>query len=261
MTLYLHARDARSPEPILGDQFAGPVLDRIDHDFERLDKLVGNKPLIISRAKAIDEITRTFLLDHPDAVVLHLGCGLDSRVQRIDPDPTVAWFDLDQEPVIDLRRRLVGDRAGVTMLAASVTESGWWSKVPDGRPTIILGEGLLMYLPRAGVKALIDAALSRSSLPRQVLVFDTVAPWVRRVSQWQVNFRETGNRFLSTSGDLDTAIAGHDHVTLVDERSMVTLARRASTGSLAAIIGAIDTIPAGHRAMVRRTYSHQRSTD
>ncbi|MDT5224247.1 MAG: hypothetical protein QOG19_1654 [Mycobacterium sp.] len=64
---------------------------------------------------------------------------------------------------------------------------------------------------------------------------------------------------ISTSGDLDTAIAGHDHVTLVDERSMVTLARRASTGSLAAIIGAIDTIPAGHRAMVLRNYSHQPS--
>jgi O-methyltransferase involved in polyketide biosynthesis len=42
----------------------------------------------------------------PDAVVLHLACGLDSRVLRIDPGPTVAWFDLDQEPVIDLRRRL-----------------------------------------------------------------------------------------------------------------------------------------------------------
>jgi hypothetical protein len=30
---------------------------------------------------------------NPVATVLHLGCGLDSRVFRIDPPPTVRWFD------------------------------------------------------------------------------------------------------------------------------------------------------------------------
>jgi O-methyltransferase len=40
----------------------------------------------------------------------------------------------------------------------------------------------------------------------------------------------------------------------VDERSMVTLALRASSGILAAIIGVVDAIGPGHRAMVLRTY-------
>jgi O-methyltransferase len=147
MTLYLHARDARTSNPILGDSCAGPLLERIDYDFAQLNKLKGNQPLIVGRAKAVDDSVRGFLAAHPNAVVLHLGCGLDSRVQRIDPETTVAWFDLDQEPVIDLRRRLFPDRGGVTTVAASATDPQWWADVPSGRPTLVVGEGLLMYSP------------------------------------------------------------------------------------------------------------------
>ncbi|RVO72342.1 CYTH domain-containing protein [Sinorhizobium meliloti] len=32
---------------------------------------------------------------YPEATVLNLGCGLDSRIFRIDPGPGVRWFELD----------------------------------------------------------------------------------------------------------------------------------------------------------------------
>ena len=44
------------------------------------------------------------LADHPDATVLHVGCGMDSRVFRVDPPATVQWFDVDYPDVIELRR-------------------------------------------------------------------------------------------------------------------------------------------------------------
>ncbi|MEZ0365002.1 class I SAM-dependent methyltransferase [Mycobacterium sp. pUA109] len=260
MTLYLHARDAGSAHPILGDPYAARVLERIDYDFGRFDKLAGNLPVIISRAKAIDDITRSFLADHAEAVVLHLGCGLDSRVQRINPDPSTAWFDIDQEPVINLRRKLVEDRIGVTTVAASVTQPYWWSAVPADRPTLILGEGLLMYLAPNDIRTLLDAALTRSRVAVQTLVFDTVAPWVRRVSAWQPNFREASAKFLSTTNDLDAAIDRQDGVTLLAEQSMVSLAREAARGPLATFISAMDALSFGHRAMVLRTYLHRPET-
>ena len=85
MTLYLHAQDNASAAPILGDRFAQGVLDRIGYDFDRLKRLRGNQPVIVSRAKLIDDRVRSLLDRSSDAVVLHLGCGLDSRVQRLDP--------------------------------------------------------------------------------------------------------------------------------------------------------------------------------
>ena len=260
MTLYLHALDARSPYPILGDPYAGPLPERIDYDFSRLDKLAGNLPVIVSRAKAIDDVVKSFLVAHPDAVVLHLGCGLDSRVLRIDPGPGVRWFELDQQPVMELRRRLVPERDGVSLLAASVTDPGWWSAVPAGRPTLVVGEGLLMYLSPNGLRMLIDAALTHRAVGTQMLVFDTVAPWVRRISQWQNNFRDAGTKFTSTTNDLDLVIGRHKGVALVDEQSLVSLARNATGGALGAVIGAVDAFGPGRRAMVLRTYAAPTST-
>lgn len=258
MTLYMHALDARSPHPILADGYAGPVLERIDYDFGRLKKIAGNLPLILSRAKAIDAIVQSFLSEHPDAVVVHLGCGLDSRVQRVDPGPAVTWFDLDQAPVIDVRRRLIPARQNVTMVAASVSDSQWWSTLPAQRPTLVAGEGLLMYLSPQAIKIVIDNALGRSAIATQTFVFDTVAPWVRQISGLQPNFRSAQTRFESTTADLATAMRHHDDVVLVDEQSVVALARRSTSGTLAGIIGAVDYFKAGHRAMVLQTYRQQR---
>jgi len=41
--------------------------------------------IIATRAATFDLLTRRYLADHPDATVLHLGCGMDSRVFRVDP--------------------------------------------------------------------------------------------------------------------------------------------------------------------------------
>lgn len=254
MTLYLHAQDNASAAPILGDRFAQGVLDRIDYDFDRLKLLRGNQPVIVSRAELIDERVRSLLERTSDAVVLHLGCGLDSRVQRLDPGPGVTWLDVDQQPVIDLRRRFYPDRDGVTTIAASVTDSAWWSDVPVGRPLIVVGEGLLMYLASDGVRTVIDNVM-RQPAPARTLIFDTVAPWVRRIARWQPNMRRASTEFHSSTRDLDTAVQRHPDLTLDDDTSLVDAARDASTGPLSAFIALVDAIPAGHRAMTLQTYT------
>ncbi|XVQ85661.1 class I SAM-dependent methyltransferase [Microbispora siamensis] len=68
---------------------------------------------------------RSFLADHPDAVVLHLGCGLDARVYRIDPPATVDWYDLDYPPVIELRQQFLPPREHYTLIGSSVTDLTW----------------------------------------------------------------------------------------------------------------------------------------
>lgn len=52
------------------------------------------------RALYFDPCTRAFLAANPEATVLHLGCGLDTRVYRINPGPKVRWFDVDFPSVI-----------------------------------------------------------------------------------------------------------------------------------------------------------------
>ncbi len=58
--------------------------------------------------------------------MLNLGCGLDSRIYRVDPPAELPWFDLDYPEVMDLRDRLYPPRAGAyRALRHSVDDDGW----------------------------------------------------------------------------------------------------------------------------------------
>src|SRR5208337_5039958 len=79
-TLYGRALDSQSKNPILNDTAAGGIVDRIDFDFRKLKVQKDDILNIVIRAKQLDLWTKAFLANHSEATVLHLGCGLDSRV-------------------------------------------------------------------------------------------------------------------------------------------------------------------------------------
>src|SRR5919202_5446559 len=84
-TLYGKALDAAVEHPILGDRFAADAIARIDYDFRELKLPNGGEITLPLRAWHFDQWTRAFLAVNPESTVLHLGCGLDTRVYRIDP--------------------------------------------------------------------------------------------------------------------------------------------------------------------------------
>ena len=145
LTLYARALDAKARHPILGDAHSTGIADLIDYDFAKL-KL---KPSLVCgtalRAKKLDEAVRTFVAGHPDAVVLDLGCGLDTRVLRCDPPAGVDWYDVDFPDVVDLRPRFIQDRS--RRIGADLTTPGWLGPLPRDRPAMIVAEGLLPFLP------------------------------------------------------------------------------------------------------------------
>ena len=246
-TLSMHARDAASPQPILGDRFAADLLARVDQPSLGGIALDGNTPLICTRAKLIDDAARAFLDRHDEAVVLHVGCGLDSRVLRLDPGPGVQWFDVDQEPVIELRRRLYDDRENVTTIAASVADPGWASRIPDDRPRLVLAEGLLMYLDPEGVRTAVRGALG----PGGTLIADTTAPWVTSIAAWQPAMRSAGTGFRSSTADLDVAASSG---TLAERVSLVDATATRTRGLTSTGIRLFGLIPGARDAMVLSTY-------
>lgn len=154
-TLYAKALDADLPRPILGDRFARDVVDRIDYDWSKTSITPTNSPSVTTRSAHFDTWARQFLAAHRDAVVLHLGCGLDARVFRIDPGPGVEWFDVDYPDVAALRSQLLPARDHYRVIAASATDPAWMSDVPTDRPVLMIAEGLTMYLTEADGVALL----------------------------------------------------------------------------------------------------------
>lgn len=188
-TLYLRAYEYRhQTSPILGDRHAAEAVDRIEFDFDRLKRKLrpeSNQFLVALRARRLDHWSRDFLAAHPDACVLHLGCGLDSRMLRLDPDAKLHWFDVDIPEVIEARRRLYAEHGRYRMIGSSVTDEGWLDTVPADRPVLVVAEGLLPFLPADAVRGLMRRLTGRFGSGE--LIFDAMAPWAVRLHpllQW-----------------------------------------------------------------------------
>jgi O-methyltransferase involved in polyketide biosynthesis len=145
-TLYGKAMDAAVENPILGDRFAADAVARIDYDFKALKLPKGGEITLPMRAWHFDQWTRAFLAANPESTVLHLGCGLDTRVYRIDPGAKVRWFDVDLPDVIALREQLYPERDGYRRIGSSVTDLAWLDAIPGDTPVLVVAEGLMMYL-------------------------------------------------------------------------------------------------------------------
>jgi O-methyltransferase involved in polyketide biosynthesis len=185
VTLYLRAYESRSRQPVLGDHAAAEAVDRIDYDFDRIRRMsmpAINQYMVALRAKQLDDWCVDFLAAHPDAVVLHLGCGLDGRAFRVAPPPEVDWFDVDQPPVIDLRRRLYDDTEHYRMIGSSVTDPQWLEAIPTGRPTLVAAEGLVMYLRESEVRRLFERVIDRfDSGEMQFDTLSALAPTLSKI--------------------------------------------------------------------------------
>ena len=134
MTLYGKALESRLPHSLLGDRFADEAVRKIDYDFSRL-KVDTNLGIGLAiRARTYDVRVQDFIARNPGAIVLHLGCGLDTRIFRVDPPDGVEWFDVDFPDVIALRHKLYPPREHYHLVGSSVTDPDWLAQVPRNRP-------------------------------------------------------------------------------------------------------------------------------
>jgi O-methyltransferase involved in polyketide biosynthesis len=173
-TLYAKALDADAPRSILKDEYAKAAVARIDYDWDATTITARRAPSVAVRTAHFDNWARQFIAAHPEAVVLHVGCGLDARVYRLDPGPGVHWYDIDYPGVIRLREQVYPVRDNYRMLGASVTDPKWLAREsiarPTDRPVLFLGEGLTMYLMKADGLALLRRVVER--FPSGELQFD-----------------------------------------------------------------------------------------
>ena len=171
-TLYGRALDARGDRPILGDKAADEAVKQIDYDFASLgvDEQLGLT--VALRAKPMDKWAAAFLREHPDATVVQLGCGMDSRVYRVDPPPSVRWFDVDYPEVVDLRARIYPARDGYRTIGSSVTDFSWIDEIPSDKPGLVIAEGLTMYLQPSEGEELLRRLIAHFPQGGE-MVFDT----------------------------------------------------------------------------------------
>lgn len=155
ITLYAKALESRLPNSLLKDSKANLIVKQTHFDFSKFGIGEVEARAIAIRALQFDKWTKDFIKRNNQSVIIQLGCGLDSRVVRLKPPSTVLWYDVDYPDVINLRKKYFGNKRNYKMLGKSVTSVSLFKSIPKNRHTLIICEGLLMYLEKEDVKNLL----------------------------------------------------------------------------------------------------------
>jgi O-methyltransferase involved in polyketide biosynthesis len=186
--LYARALDHRSRRSILHDAKADEIVRSLDYDFARLGTRRPG-PILPARNRQLDEWIREFLAVHANAVVLHVGCGLDTRCLRVPAPPAALWCDVDLPEVIELRRTIFAEGPSYRMLPGSLTDPGWLTALPNDRPLLAVADGVFEYLEKGAVVGFLGALVDR--FPHGAAIFDVMSSAVQRRANQRLGQRSS----------------------------------------------------------------------
>jgi O-methyltransferase involved in polyketide biosynthesis len=175
--LACRAIESIRPDAIIHDPRAVEVYDALGGNPDFLMGMGGHDLFAaVMRVRQFDHFARNFLAQHPSGLVVDIGCGLDTRFDRLD-DGQMHWLGVDLPEVIEMRLNLLPDSGRCLMLARSMLDLSWLDAAAQGdRPVIFLAEGVFPYFSTADAKPLLTAMVER--FPGGELVFDALSPFM-----------------------------------------------------------------------------------
>lgn len=96
------------------------------------------------RSAIYDEWLKSKMMSNPNAIVLHIGCGMDSRIERVSSQ-NQQWYDIDFPDVIEERRKYYEETDTYHMLAIDMRADAWKEQIAANQDAIIVLEGVSMY--------------------------------------------------------------------------------------------------------------------
>lgn len=157
-TVYARAKESKIRGTI-HDLKAEEIIDGLDYDFSLADKDKAMHSGVIARTIVLDKLTEAWLLKNPDAVVINIACGLDTRCYRMKG--YVHWYNLDLPETIAVREMLLTENGKISQIAMSATED-WGGEIKESdAPVLVIIEGLTMYLTEEDIKRIFSVISSR----------------------------------------------------------------------------------------------------
>ena len=167
------------------------------------------------RSAVFDEWLRERLCEMPDAAVIHLGCGLDSRVLRVGTN-NHCWYDVDFPEVITERRKFFTENEEYKMISADVRSGDWIKKIADTDSAIVVMEGVSMYLTAEETEVLAENLSAR--FQKISLLADVYTVLAAKMSKYRNPVNEVG--VSAVYGTDDPKIFEKDGLRFVKEPEM-----------------------------------------
>ena len=157
------------------------------------------------RARVFDDWTDRMLQQNENALVLHIGCGLDSRYMRVKSSRS-EWIDCDFPDVIEIRKRHFHENETYHMKALDASRSEQIDSLPDSDIAIVILEGISMYLTNSQVHGLLKA-LDQNYRTLHILM-DVYTEFGVKASNYKNPVKDVGVTRLYGIDNIETIISG-----------------------------------------------------
>jgi methyltransferase (TIGR00027 family) len=159
---------------------------------------------MIIRTVALDELLLGAIASGGITQVVNLAAGLDARPWRLALPPDLRWVDVDFADVLEYKASVIGDapprcvyETAAADLADAAARTVLFTRLgAEGRRTLVITEGLLIYLAAADVRALGTALAAApgfaywlSDLASPLLLRWMAKSWGRAVAQGNAPFK------------------------------------------------------------------------
>jgi len=122
------------------------------------------------RTRFVDELLLEALAAHSITTVFSVGCGLDTRPWRLDLPSTLRWIEIDFADVLDYKDGIMSGetarcrRERLTVDVNDPAQRRGMYEAAGKAPSLMITEGLLLYLPAATVDALAAESWKQSGI-------------------------------------------------------------------------------------------------
>lgn len=165
--LYMRAKESRRKDAILKDKMAEQLIACIEYDYSKFDGAKLSEVGCVVRGRYFDDAVRRFIDNHSRPIVVNVGCGLDTRCQRIhrENDPTkILRTGFTRSNLFETR---IDSRTGIRYLYIFFFIRNKMVRVFENTTPdcdfIFIIEGVLMYFYEEQVKAVLHNIASHFS--------------------------------------------------------------------------------------------------
>ena len=150
-----------------------------------------------------------------DAVVIHIGCGMDSRVLRVGTQSHI-WYDVDFQDVIAERKKYYAETSEYKMLCDDIRDPGWLAEIPKAKSVIAVMEGVSMYVTHEDLQKLFKDLCGH--FENVSLLMDCYSGLAAKMSKYKNPINDVG--VTQVYGLDDPTVLNHPGFSFIDEHSM-----------------------------------------
>lgn len=173
---------------ILRDQKAEEIWDKEGFTLKGKSKSKWLALYMAMRSAVFDRWLSVQMQEKPNAVILHIGCGMDSRILRLG-NRDHQWYDIDFPEVIHQRQRHYASFPGYTMLGSDARDPACLKNISTGEAIVVM-EGISMYMTKDELTAVLSNLEKHFS--RVNLLMDCYTELAAKASKYKNPINDVG---------------------------------------------------------------------